>query len=96
MASTILMNLAIVIAGINILLILALLKVYLKNYREIPSTHTSGLLLFAGLFLIQNLVLLFYSFTMAEIYAKGVGFFLLVFAILQVVALTILNWISWK
>jgi hypothetical protein len=96
MASTTLMNTAIAVTGVNIILILALLNVYVKNYRKIRTTHTTGLLLFAGLFMIQNLVLLFYGLTMAEIYAKGVGFFLLVFAILQAVAFTILNWITWK
>lgn len=96
MTSTTLMNISIGIAGINILLILSLLYVYGRNLKKIRSTHTGGLFLFASLFLIQNLVLLYYGLTMAEVYAKGVGFFMLVFAFLQTLAFSILNWITWK
>jgi hypothetical protein len=91
-----LMKIAMLVTGVNIVLILGLISVYVKNFREVRTTHTSGLLLFASLFLIQNLVLLYYAVTMSEIYAKGVGFFLLVFAILQALAFAILNWITWK
>jgi hypothetical protein len=90
------MDVAVLLTGINIVLILSLLYVYVKNYRKIRSSHTGGLLLFASLFLAQNLVALYYGLTMSEFFAKDLGEFLLMFTALQVIAFTILNWITWK
>jgi len=47
---------AIIIGVANICLLLALLSIYLKNYREIKSKFTTGLLVFAALLLLQNVV----------------------------------------
>ncbi len=47
---------AIIIGIANICLLLALLSIYLQNYKKIKSKFTMGLLVFASLLLLQNMV----------------------------------------
>ena len=48
--------LAIIVGIANICLLIALLYVYLKSYRQLKSKFTMGLLVFASLLLLQNVV----------------------------------------
>lgn len=48
--------LAIIIGIANICLLIALIYIYMKNYRQIKSKFTMGLLVFASLLLLQNVV----------------------------------------
>lgn len=43
-----------VAAGVNVLLLLALLSVWGRNYRQHGARHTLGLLVFAVMLLVQN------------------------------------------
>ncbi|MDI6724136.1 MAG: hypothetical protein QMD61_05765 [Methanobacterium sp.] len=47
---------AIIIGVANICLLLALLSIYLKNYKQIKSKFTTGLLVFTSLLLLQNMI----------------------------------------
>lgn len=47
---------AIIIGIANICLLLALISLYLQNYKRIKSKFTMGLLVFASLLLLQNVV----------------------------------------
>ncbi len=47
---------AIVIGVANICLLVALLYVYVKNYKRIRSKFTVGLVVFASLLLLQNII----------------------------------------
>lgn len=47
-------------AGINLLLLLALGSVWLRNYRRHGASHTLGLLLFAGFLLVENALWLYF------------------------------------
>ncbi len=85
-----------VIAGINIALIFGLLYVYIRNMVKIKSGFTLGLVLFAGLFLLHNILVFYFSITMMPLYSEGVTPFMLGFTILQGVAFGILNWVTWK
>lgn len=49
-----------VTAGVNVLLLLALGSVWLRNYRRHGASHTLGLLVVAGFLLIENLVWLYF------------------------------------
>ena len=91
-----LMQLSTYITGVNILLILSLLYVYVRNFTKIKTLFTSGLLLFALLFLVQNIVALYYSVTMMPLYAEGVETFVFIYSVLQSVAFIILNYITWS
>lgn len=48
--------LAIIVGIANICLLIALIYVYMKNYRQLKSKFTMGLLVFASLLLLQNVV----------------------------------------
>ncbi len=47
---------AIAVGIANICLLIALIYIYMKNYRQIKSKFTMGLLVFASLLLLQNVV----------------------------------------
>ncbi|MGB9977840.1 hypothetical protein [Methanobacterium sp.] len=48
--------LSIVVGIANICLLIALIYIYMKNYRQIKSKFTMGLLVFASLLLLQNVI----------------------------------------
>ena len=90
------MGLTTALTGLNIVLILGLLFVYISNVRKMPSVHTAGLLIFAGLFRVQNAVALYFYLTMMPYFAAGLESYALVLAALQTVAFAIMNWITWR
>lgn len=83
------------VSGINIILVAALLYTYIKNFKEIQSSFTFGLILFAALFLIHNVVLFYFSITMMMYYTAGLEPFVLVFTVLQAAAFAVMSWITW-
>ena len=52
-------DLTLLVAGLNVLLLAGLSYVWLRNYRTFPSKHTLGLSVFALLLLLENLVALY-------------------------------------
>lgn len=46
-------------AGANVVLLAALARVWLRNYRQHGASHTLGLLVFAGFLLAENLLWLY-------------------------------------
>lgn len=94
---------AIIIGIANICLLIALLYVYLKSYRQLKSKFTMGLLVFAGLLLIQNVVSTLFL-TINMIIGPGnhsfeIGrqeFPLSSINVIQLIALSILLYITWE
>ncbi len=84
------------LAGINVLLLLSILFVYFKSMIRIKSEFTVGLALFAGLFLVQNLVSFYFFFTMTPYFVNAVETHVFILTILQTLAFAVLNWITWK
>ena len=80
----------------NIVLLLLLLYVYWGNYRKIKSDFTLGLIMFAALLLLQNL--LFSSFLLFHqaFRVAVLGLPLFVLNITEFLALAILLIITWK
>ena len=91
-----LMNLTTILTGVNILLILSLCYVYLKNLKKAISSFTIGLLIFALLFLIQNIVSFYFFLTMMPYFVNAVELYVFIFSVLQTLAFIILNWITYK
>jgi hypothetical protein len=59
-------------AGVNVVLLVVLGWVWLRNYRQHGASHTLGLLVFDAFLLVENLLwLYFYGF-----HAKFVGWFI--------------------
>jgi hypothetical protein len=84
------------ITGANILLLCSLLVVYVRNLRKVGSTFTVGLLLFAALLLVQNVVSFYFYATMMPYFAAGLEGYVLTFNALQLGAFVILNYLTWK
>lgn len=95
--------LAVIVGIANIGLLLALIYVYLKSYRQLKSKFTMGLLVFASLLLLQNLVSVVF---LASSMILGPGnhsfelgrqeFPLSSINVIQLIALSILLYITWE
>ncbi len=59
--------------GVNVLLLLALVGVWGRNYRELRSKHTLGLLLFGLMLLGENVLGLYYFMWHADLSAWFAG-----------------------
>ena len=93
---SLLMNACTVLTGISTLLLLGLLFIYYKNLKKIKSNFTIGLFIFALLFLIQNLVSLYYFITMMKYYAPEVEAHVFILTLLQAIGFAILLKITWE
>ena len=90
------MNACTVLTGISTLLLLGLLYTYYKNLKKIKSNFTIGLFIFALLFLIQNLVSLYYFITMMKYYAPEVEAHVFILTLLQAIGFAVLLKITWE
>ena len=90
-----LMSVAIGLNFISILLLFGLLYVYYKNLKNIKSKFTVGLFIFASLFLLQNIVALYYHLTMMEYYAPNLEKYECFFTLLQTIGFAVLLKITW-
>lgn len=89
------MNVTTAITAISTIFLLGLLYVYYKNLRQAKSKFTIGLFLFALLFLMQNLVSLYYYTTMMKYYPPEVEVHVFILNILQAIGFAILLKITW-
>ncbi len=90
------MNVTTIITAVSTIFLLGLLYVYYKNLRKAKSKFTIGLFLFALLFLIQNLVSLYYYTTMMKYYAPEVEVHVFILTLLQAIGFMILLKITWE
>ena len=90
------MNITTILTGISTILLLALMYIYYKNLRKIKSNFTIGLFIFAALFLIQNIVSLYYFITMMEYYAPEVEIHVFILTLLQTIGFGVLLKITWE
>ena len=90
------MNITTILAGISTILLLGLIYVYYRNLRKIKSNFTIGLLIFAVLFLVQNLVSLYYFITMMNYYSPEVEIHAFILTLLQTIGFGILLKITWE
>jgi len=92
------LTVATTLAALNALLLLALGAVWLKNYRTFGSNLTLGLLAFAAVMLLENLVAVYYFFSMEMLYVGSAGAqqSVLVLRSLQFVALLFLTYVTMR
>lgn len=81
---------------LSTLLLLGLLYVYYKNLIKIKSKFTLGLFIFALLFLVQNLVSLYFYLTMMDYYVPEVEIHVFILTLLQAIGFSILLKITWE
>jgi hypothetical protein len=90
------LTVATTLAGLNALLLGALGAVWLRNYRTFRSTLILGLLAFAAVMLLENLLAIYYFFSMQMLYAgdPGAQQAVVVLRALQFVALLVLTYVT--
>jgi hypothetical protein len=79
---------------INILLLLYLFVANIRSYMRVKAQYTLFLLVFIGLFLVQNMVSGYYLLTMMEYYVPDVGTHILILSVLQTIAFALLAWMQ--
>ena len=85
-----------VFTAVNIILLLMLAYVYGKNLVKIRSTFTAGLLLFTVAFLAQYVMSFYFYVTSMNYFVEMVSMHVFILTVLQTIAFTILNTISWS
>jgi len=85
-----------ILSAISSLFIIGLLYFYTKNLAMIKSPFTIGVFVFALLFLLQNLLSIYFYFTMMDFYVPQVQFHVLTLTILQTIAFAVLLKITWE
>lgn len=88
--TALLMDLSMVAATISAALLLLLLSIYLRVYRETHAQFTLGLAVFASILLAQNVLALFSFLTMASYISDPFLPFLLTINVIQVLGLLVL------
>ena len=91
-----LMTLTTVLAALSALILAALLHIYIKNLRKIKSGFTAGLAIFAGLFLLQNIVSLYFYLTMMDYYVPKVELHVFILTLLQTIGFAVLLKLTWE
>lgn len=86
------------LAGANVVLLLGLGAVWVRNYRTFRTPMVLGLVAFAGVLLLENLVALYFFFSMKMLYAADPGVHSVVAILrgLEFVAVLILAWVTAK
>lgn len=77
------MDLTIIFAGLNTILLAGLLYLYSRIFRKSRALYTVGLIIFALALLLQNAMTVFAYLTMAPFFAEEVLPYLLAIAILE-------------
>ncbi len=91
-------SLAIVAAAVcaaNIGLLLILLFTYVSSYRTLKSQFTLGLVIFATLLIIQNIMFMFFLLARQGFHGPGMGFPVLSLSIVEFGALVVLLKTTW-
>ena len=89
------------IEGINIMLLLGLLYVYIGTYRKVKSQFTLGLIFFTVAFIIKSIMLMgmigiIYRFLDTDVDLTGAPIIMLLVNVIECAGLVILLKISWE
>ena|SRR5881397_2377662 len=87
-----------ILSGVSVIVLSALLLLYARNFRSIKSTFSVGLVLFAVLFLIQNVaaVGLYAAMAASGKYGLDMAMPMLALNVTQLVSFGVLFRISWQ
>lgn len=95
---TTLLTVASALSGLNIVLLLALVGVWGRNYRTFQTPLTLGLIGFAVVLLVENFVALYFFFSMGMLYSGSSDAQMAVLAMraLQFIALVFLTVVTMR
>ena len=91
-------GIGIVLSGVNVLFLLALTAVWLRNYRAFRTPLLLGLVAFGLVLLVENAVAIYYFFSMHMLFTSDPTVQTVVAALrgLQFVALAFLTYVTMK
>ena len=90
------MEFAIILELLNAAMLVALLYVYVQNYRQMKNAFVLGLIIFAFFLLAQNAVAIYFHIVMIDYYSKDVMAQAFWMTAMQSVGLAALLWATWK
>ena len=98
MAMGIMIQAASALAGVNILLLVALLGVWLRNYRTFRTPLVLGLVAFSAVMLIENALAVYFFFSMQSFYSGDphIQQVVLVLRGLQLLAIGFLTYVTMR
>jgi len=83
-------------SGVNVFLLIGLLWIYVSSFRKVHAQFTAGLVFFAAIFLVQNLISLYSFLTMFMYYAADVTGIVLAITMAQTAGLAIILWTGFR
>jgi membrane-bound metal-dependent hydrolase YbcI (DUF457 family) len=66
-----LMDVSSIVGSVNMVILVILLAVYANIYRKTGATFTVGLMVFAGMLMLHNLIAIYGYFAMAPLYSEN-------------------------
>ncbi|NOZ80133.1 MAG: hypothetical protein GXP63_00550 [DPANN group archaeon] len=78
------------------LVLVGIISLQITFYRKVRSQYGIFMIVFASLFLLQNLVSLYFYFTLRALYLPAVEWHVMILAALQLISFVYLLWISLK
>ncbi|MBI4021659.1 MAG: hypothetical protein HY369_05435 [Candidatus Aenigmarchaeota archaeon] len=84
------------IHGLTLLLLVALLVIYLANYRRLRSKYTAGLVFFIGFMIAETAMSISFAVSMVMYTSLAAEAAALTLQAVKAVGLAILLWISWE
>jgi hypothetical protein len=66
-----LMDVSSIVSTVNMVILVILLAVYANIYRKTGATFTVGLMVFAGMLMLHNLIAIYGYFAMAPLYSEN-------------------------
>ena len=81
---------------VNVLLLAGILLAYVQNWRKIKAPITAALIVFAGLFLVQNLIGVALGSMGMMYFASEVEAYAMLLTAIQTVGFAVLLWVTWK
>jgi len=86
----------ITLAAVNVAVIAGVLYIYASNFGPLKSKLALGLIIFAGVLVLQNIVAMFMYWQLAQQYAAAVATPILVITALETTGLLFLFWATWR
>lgn len=87
---------SLMLSGVNASILISLIYVYAKNYQKLNSKFSLGLLIFASILLLENILAFYFNWTMMGLYAERVAQQGLILRSLETASLIILGYITWR
>jgi hypothetical protein len=87
---------SLILSGLNAAILTSLIYVYAQNYQKLNSKFSLGLLVFASILLLENVLAFYFNWTMMGLYAEKVAQQGLILRALETASLVILGYITWR